>query len=252
MDEMLEMNEREEQSESGIDLRDMGRALLAKIWWIVGITVLCVALAFGYTQFLTKPWYESQAGLYVVSKNMNTSGDVTIANFLARDCIALIGDHNMLETAIDRLHEQNVAIDPDMTHKELAKKIELTIIDEDSRLIIVKATDEDPAVAKAIVDAICDVAKNEVNETIGGKSGEDRINPVGGDNPATLPTQKAGPGLVKNMAMAGIIGLIATAGVVILLYVLDDKIKNADQVQNALGLSTLGMIPHQTRTGNAD
>ena len=143
--------------------------------------------------------------------------------------------------------EREVAIDPEMTHKELIKKIELTIIDEDSRLIIVKATDKDPAVAKAIVDAICDVAKNEVNETIGGKSGEDRINPVGGDNPATLPTQQAGPGLFKNMAMAGLIGLLGSVGVVILIYVLDDKIKNADQVRSALGLSTLGMIPHQKK-----
>ena len=248
MDELIEKTEIDEQSDAGIDLKELARAVLAKIWWIVGITVLCAALSFGYTKFLVKPWYESEAGLYVVSKNMTTSGDVTIANFLARDCIALISDHNMLKATLNRLHEKDVAIDPEMTYVELAKKIELTIIDEDSRLIIVKATDEDPAVAKAIVDAICDVAKNEVNETIGGKSSEDRINPVGGEDPATMPTQKAGPGLAKNVVMAGLIGLLVSVGAVILVYVLDDKIKNADQAERVLGLSTLGMIPHQKQT----
>ena len=74
MDELMEKNECEEQSDSGIDLKELGRALLTKIWWIVGVTVLCAALAFGYTKLLVKPWYESQAGLYVVSKNMTSSG----------------------------------------------------------------------------------------------------------------------------------------------------------------------------------
>lgn len=245
MDELMEKNEYDEQSDMGIDLKELFRVLLTKVWWIVGVTVLCMALAFGYTTWVVDPWYESQAGLYVISNNMNSSGDVTVANFLARDCIALIGDHNMLDATIDRLHADGVDIPDDMTYRDLGKKIELGLSDEDSRLIIVTVTDEDPAVAKAIVDAICDVAQNEINEVIGGERGEGRINPVGGEKPATMPTEKAGPGRAKAMVIAGLIGFLISAGAVILIYVLDDKIKNADQAERILGLSTLGMIPHQ-------
>ena len=252
MDEMLEMNEREEQSESGIDLRDLFRALLTKIWILAIVTVLCAGLAFGYTQFLVTPWYESQAALYVISNNMNSSSDVTVANFLARDCIALIEDHNMLNKTLERLRNDGVPIDPEMTYKDLGKKISLSLSDEESRLIVVTVTDEDPVVAKAIADAICSVAKVEINETIGGERGEGRINPVGGDKPATLPTEKAGPSLVKNVAVAGLVGFAVSAAAVVLIYVLDDKIKNADQVQHVLGLSTLGMIPHQKRNVSAE
>jgi capsular polysaccharide biosynthesis protein len=222
-----------------------------KVWWIVGVTVLCMALAFGYTKLLVKPWYESQAGLYVVSNNMHSSGDVTVANHLARDCMALIGDHNMLDSTLNRLRADGVNIPDSMTYRDLAKKIELGLSDEESRLIIVTVTDEDPAVAKAIVDAICDVAQNEINEAIGGDNGDGRIHPVGGENPATMPTEKAGPGLAKNMVIAGLIGFLISAGSVILIYVLDDKIKNSDQAERVLGMSTLGMIPHQKQNTTA-
>ena len=252
MDEMLELNEHEDESGAGIDLRDLFRALLAKIWILALVAILCAGLAFGYTKLFTEPWYQSQAALYVISNNMNSSSDVTVANFLARDCIALIQDHNMLNHALARLRANNVNIPSEMTYKELAKKISLTLSSEDSRMIVITVTDEDPKVAKAIADAICDVAKNEINEVIGGERGEGRINPVGGENPATLPSNQAGPSLAKNVAVAGLIGLLVSAAAVILVYVLDDKIKNADQVQHVLGLSTLGMIPHQKRNTVAE
>lgn len=248
MEEILERTDREAEAEEGIDLRELCRVLLAKIWWIVLATVVFAAGAFGYTELFVEPWYESEAALYVVSNNMTSSSDVTVANFLARDCIALIEDHNMLNKALELLRERNVAIDPKMTYKELGKKLTLSLSDSESRLILVKVTDGDPAIAKAIADAICEVARTEVNETIGGDRGEGRINPVGGASPATLPEKKAGPSRLNNMLLSGAVGMILSTGLIVLFYVLDDKIKNADQVQQILGLSTLGTIPHQKRS----
>ena len=128
MDELIEKNEYDEQSEVTIDLKELFRVLLMKVWWIAGVTILCMALAFGYTKFLVKPWYESQAGLYVVSNNMHSSGDVTVANHLARDCMALIGDHNMLEATLKRLRADGVNIPDDMTYRELGKNISFQVI----------------------------------------------------------------------------------------------------------------------------
>ena len=250
MEEMNVTNHPEEQVESGIDLRDVFSALLSKALWIGLITVVCLAAAFGYTKMLPS-MYQSEASIYVDNKNMGSSSDVTVANFLARDCMALIQDHNMLNHALDRLRAGGVGDFSEMTYKELGKMINLTLSNEDSRMIRVTVLHEEPAVAKAIVDAVCDVAQNEINETIGGERGEGRINPVGGKNPATLPTKPIDRNLLQNMLITGAVGFIASSMVFVLIYILDDKIKNADQVQSALGLSTLGMIPHQ-KHGNSN
>ena len=41
------------------------------------------------------------------------------------------------------------------------------------------------------------------------------------------------------------IGFALPCAVILLIYMIDDRIKNADDVQRAIGLSTLGDIPYR-------
>jgi succinoglycan biosynthesis transport protein ExoP len=60
--------------------------------------------------------------------------------------------------------------------------------------------------------------------------------------PAVAPTTPVSPRLLLNTLLAGILGLILAAAVVILAEHLDDAVKDSDTVQEVAGLSTLGAI----------
>jgi succinoglycan biosynthesis transport protein ExoP len=61
--------------------------------------------------------------------------------------------------------------------------------------------------------------------------------------PASLPTAPVSPNILQNVLLAAVAGLVLSVGVVLLLEYLDDTIKNAEDVQRAMGHSTLGNIP---------
>ena len=47
------------------------------------------------------------------------------------------------------------------------------------------------------------------------------------------------------MLLAFLVGAVGSVGVILAIYLLDDKVKTPDTVQRVLGVSTLGMIPYQ-------
>ncbi len=61
--------------------------------------------------------------------------------------------------------------------------------------------------------------------------------------PARLPTDPVGPNRGATILLAAAIGFALAAGAAILLEYLDDTLKNPDDVQKALGLTTLGAVP---------
>lgn len=60
---------------------------------------------------------------------------------------------------------------------------------------------------------------------------------------AALPTEPIGPNKAATILLAAAIGLILAGGAAYLLEYLDDTLKNPDDVQKALGLTTLGAVP---------
>jgi len=60
---------------------------------------------------------------------------------------------------------------------------------------------------------------------------------------ATLPTTPVGPNKGATILLAAAIGLLLAAAAAYLLEYLDDTLKNPDDVQKALGMTTLGAVP---------
>ena len=55
--------------------------------------------------------------------------------------------------------------------------------------------------------------------------------------------EKAGPSIFKWTLIGGCIGAFLVVAVVLVIFFLDDTIKNSDDVEKYLGLSTLALIP---------
>ncbi|MBM4457728.1 MAG: polysaccharide biosynthesis tyrosine autokinase [Chloroflexi bacterium] len=69
------------------------------------------------------------------------------------------------------------------------------------------------------------------------------INTISVIEPAVLPTKPIGPNKLATILLAAAIGLVLAAGAAYLLEYLDDTLKNPDDVQKELSLTTLGAVP---------
>lgn len=69
------------------------------------------------------------------------------------------------------------------------------------------------------------------------------INTISVVEPAALPTDPIGPNKLATILLAAAIGLGLAGGGAYLLEYLDDTLKNPDDVQKVLGVTTLGAVP---------
>ena len=67
---------------------------------------------------------------------------------------------------------------------------------------------------------------------------------------AEVPERKSGPSVVKNTAIAALLGLLCAVGIFVIIYVLDDTIRTEEDVERHLGLSVLGVIPLDKELSN--
>ena len=58
-----------------------------------------------------------------------------------------------------------------------------------------------------------------------------------------VPTIQTSPSTKKNVMIGALAGLILSAGIIILLTLMDDTIKSEEDIENYLGLTTLASIP---------
>ncbi len=72
------------------------------------------------------------------------------------------------------------------------------------------------------------------------------LNTISVIEPAALPTIPVGPNKPATILLAAAIGLLLAVGAAYLLEYLDDTMKNPDDVQKAVGLTTLGAVPEVT------
>ncbi|MCW2278090.1 GumC family protein [Heliophilum fasciatum] len=62
-------------------------------------------------------------------------------------------------------------------------------------------------------------------------------------SPAVMPTSPVKPKKAMNMAISLVLGLIVSVGIAFVVEMLDNRIKNQDDVEQHLGIPVLGMIP---------
>lgn len=216
------------EEERVIDLREIMDVLLSKAIWIVLCVAVFIAGAAIYTKAFTKPQYRTTAFVYVNDGNMSSTGNLAVATYLAEDYAKTIVLPSVLETAIN-----NLALP--MTYQQLASKVTVSL-EEESRIVEITVTDTVPARAQALCNEICLVSKDRFEEMTDVKR-------VSLYEEARLPSAPSGPNMTRNMLIAAVIGFILPAAIILLVYMIDDRVKSAEDIQRALKLSTLGDIP---------
>lgn len=222
--------EKEQNDEVEIDLLEIFALLKDKIVRIVGIGVILAALAGIGTLFLLRPQYESTSKLYIVgeSNSIMSLTSLQAGSQLAQDYIHIVESRPVLEKVISNLNL-------DMEYEDL---LDIITLDNpsDTRILEVSAKTDDPYVAKEIVDEV-------------GKVSADRIKSIMGVEPPTtveyghIADEKSSPSLIKNTALALVLGIAGSSFIIIVIYLLNNTISSEDDVEKYLGLNNLGVIP---------
>ena len=229
----------ENQNEIEIDLLDLGHYLLKKAWILVAVLVLFAAIGAGFTMYGMDEEFTAETRLYILNRSLADSmsisaSDFTISDKVLQDYMVLMTGRNVTQKVIDTLQL-------DMTRTELTDKISISAINS-SRVMQIVVTDTNPQRAADIANCICKVASEQIKEIMD----VDAVNLV---YEAEVPTQKSGPSVTKNTAIAAILGFVLAAGVYVVIYLLDDTIRTEEDVARHLGLSVLGVIPQSAEMG---
>ena len=216
-----------------IDLGEIFHLILSRLGVIILSGIILGVISIIGTMLFITPQYESTTKIMVLNKqdsNTLTSADMQTSTQLTQDYMELVSSRPVLEQVI-------AVLNLDMTTEELKNSI-TTENAAESRILTIGVENEDPKMAKEIADALRESVSIQITEIMEA----DAVNTI---EEANLPTDPSSPSTMKNIAIGGLLGILIAAGIIILIFVLDDTIKTPDDVEYYLGLNTLTSIPIQ-------
>ena len=216
-----------------IDLIELFRAIFRKKFLIIFITILCGVLGFAYSSFLATPLYSASAMMIV------NSGDRTGLDYVTQDQIksssALVSTYSVIiksDTVMDQVIEK---LGMEDSFDSLIKRVTVTAVD-DTQIMRISVVSTDPQVAYAVCDKITKVAPKIIVKTV--KAGSVEVIEA-----AKANEKPVSPSIKRNTAIAALIGMVASVAFVVILSLLDTKIKGEADLKQA-DIAVLGVIPY--------
>jgi capsular polysaccharide biosynthesis protein len=217
-----------------IRLKDLWDLFVHRIVVIALAAVITAGSLFVYDRISYTPQYTSTATLYIKQQAegnltvMDAYNEFSLALRLVKDCDYLLKSRTVLQGVIDEL-------DLDISYSQLHARVSTTN-PTNTRVLEVTAIGDTPQQAKAIVDKICDIASVKMEEAMGLKQ-------VNLYEYGTTPTHPSNRMNMLIYVLAGGAAAMLTFAVFMLMFLLDDRIRNDEDMERLLGLTILAEIP---------
>lgn len=219
-----------ESDEETIDLLELLYALLGKWREIAAATVACALIAaIGVVLFVT-PKYQASSTIYVISRKdsaINIS-DLQIGTALTDDYIQVFHMWEVQEKVISNL-------DLPYTYSQLDGMLSVTNA-SNTRMLEISVTSESPQEAADIANEYAEV----VRDYIAKKMATDKPSIM---STALVPTVPVSPNKTKSILLGALLGFVVSAGVIVVITLLDDTYKTTDDIKKYTGLVTMAVIP---------
>ena len=222
-----------------IDLIHIAKSLWNKIWAIALAGLFAAGLAFGYASFVIKPTYSASIMLYVNNSSIslgNTSFNISASDLAASQSLVntyseILNNRTTLERVIEKT---NVPY----TYKQLSGKIKAAPANE-TEIMRVTVTTNDPYEAADIANCIAEVLPVRISEIIDGASMEVV-------DSAVPNLSKVAPSITTYTMVGMLLGILLSAGVVVVFALLDDTIHDEEYILNNYSCPILAKIPDLT------
>ena len=213
-----------------IDVLYLLRKLWSRKFFIIFIALVVGTIALLGSVFLIKPKYTSTTRIYVVSRTADsiTNQDLQAGSYLVKDYQEVITSNEVLSSVIDK---EKLSLTPN----ELSSMISVTI-PTDTRVISISVEDDNAQEATTIANTVREVAAEKIKAVT-------KVDDVTTFEAAEVPKEPSSPNIKRNT----LIGVIAGGGLavisIIILEVLDDRVRRPEDIEDVLGLPLLGIVP---------
>ena len=222
-----------------IDLKELFNIFWSKKIQIILVVIVFMIIGAVYSIGIKTPMYSSSATLVLAmaetneknkaAENSITTTDITLNSKLVSTYSELVKSKKVLRQVIS-----NLGIDEKAD--SLKGKIKVSSV-EDTEVIKITVTHENPTYASKIANEITKVFSKEVNELY-------KINNVYIVDEAEVQDKPSNINHVKDTILFGMIGLVISAAYVFILNMLDNTIKSSEDIEKGFNIPVLVTIPY--------
>lgn len=219
-----------------IDLAEIFGALLHRRGLILLVTIVFAILGFVYSAFIATPLYSASAMMIVNSGERNdyvTQDQLNSAATLVDTYSVIITSDTVLDDVIANLGMED-------TYASTVKDISVASVNE-TQIMRITVTATDPQIALDVCEEITNVAPDVIVKTV--KAGSVEL-----VSRADTSWKQVSPNVKRFTVVAAVLGLLLSAAFVIVVSLLDNKVKSEADLRMA-DFPILGVIPYYELEG---
>ena len=224
------MNEMEEQV---ISISEIFEALKKRWILIVSITLVATLISGVLSFFVIKPTYETSTKVFIGKEESNQEGyntnDIQMYQKLLQTYAETIKTNEVVQAAI------NSTNNADLTVPAVKGALTVTPV-SDTQILQIKYQNKNPEVAKEILESITNEFVILAKELV--PNGNVRVIEA-----VQLPENPVAPNKKMNVAIAFLLGLMVSVGLVFLIEYLDNTFKSKEELERELDIPVVGIIP---------
>ena len=175
--------------------------------------------------------YTATTDMYVLASSEGSnsssalSSDLSASQMLTNDVATLLQSDRVMSDAADQLGLPNL------------RGYNITVTSESTtRVITLQVTSSDAQGSANVANALADCVSNVAQEVMNVES----VNVI---DEAPTPEAPSGPNRMLYVAVAAMAGLFAAVAIVVLMDVIDTRVRSAEDVEELLELPVIGRIP---------
>lgn len=220
-------------SKKEIDLAQLFRAVVKKLWLVILVTVLAGGLAFAGSKLFIKPTYRSTFTAYVNNKQKEAGSSQSNADILASKSLA----HTFSELITSRsvLVEAATAVNLDLSYSALWKMVS-TSINNETEIITVSVKTTNAEASYMLATSIAKTALKVTPEIVEGGSMKIVDMPV-------RPTGIYSPNYTQLTVIGALVGFVAIVLILCIRQFFNDKVQSEEELSEHYNIPVMGTIP---------
>lgn len=212
-----------------LTIKDIFGIIKKRLVWIILVPLLVGLVVGVYYYSFADNIYTATTSLYVLIRYEDATGtmryDTTTSNYFTSDYNALFERSPVIKKT-----EEAIGLSP------LSDSVEIDVVSvSNTRIVEVSATGKDPYLCMQVANTASRIFKEYIEEFM-------KVDSVSITQEAEMPEQPSGPPRMRNTALAVIIALVATVGIVLALEMMNTRITTDKQAEELLGQPVLGKV----------
>lgn len=198
---------------------------------VIMLPIVCMVAMGLASVLMMSDTYTATTDMYVLASSEGNnsssalSSDLSASQMLTNDVATLLQSDRVMSDAADQLGLPNL------------RGYNITVTSESTtRVITLQVTSSDAQGSANVANALADCVSNVAQEVMNVES----VNVI---DEAPTPEAPSGPNRMLYVAVAAMAGLFAAVAIVVLMDVIDTRVRSAEDVEELLELPVIGRIP---------